>query len=220
MPKVIFTFDPKKEYEYIRLFEEHFGEVPLPKALRKILSDKKKAIEYIEKTYDRKKLDVFERSWKKIETDYFKSVERITGYHWGRRSYTVLLTRYMHGFCNPLIANAKEVTCQQNTQGIARDYVVAHELLHSHYFRIVADKKDSKALFSTELNENFNILALCFSDMRGLFVKPQNEWIIKYFVNSHQSAAKYFDVLLPLWEDRKSFEDYVQKSTRVLKKKV
>ena len=219
MPSVIFEFDAKREYEYIKFFEENFGEVELPKQLRKIWSDKKKSISYIEKAYNLKKKGLFEKSWRKIEKDYFRLVEEITGHRWSHKTYRVILTKYMYGFCNPLDVDAKEVTCRQYMPAIERNYIVAHELLHSHYFGIVAKKKDVR-LFSTELNENFNVLALCFSDIRGLLVKPKDEWIIRGWVNSNQKAAKYFDALLPLWEGRKSFEDYLKKSKTVLKERI
>lgn len=215
MPKVIFQFDPKKEYEYIRFFEEHFGVVDLPKQLRTIWGDKKKAVEAIGSSYDQRKKELYEREWRKIEQDYFKMIEAITGHPWKHRTYRVIMTKYMYGFCNPLDPDTREVTCRQDIPKIERNYIIAHELLHSHYFGIVAKKNDPR-LFSTELNENFNVLALCFSEAKRLMVDPKHEWIIAGWANSNARAVKYFQQLLPLWEGRKSFTQYLKESVGVL----
>ncbi|HBI25690.1 MAG: hypothetical protein UT41_C0001G0191 [Candidatus Wolfebacteria bacterium GW2011_GWC2_39_22] len=217
MTKVIFEFNAKKEYDYIKFFEENFGEVNLPKPLRKIFGDRKRAIEYIEKTYNQKKLRAFETAWRKIEKEYFSAIKSITGHKWKHKTYRVVMTNYMYGFCNPLDGNVREVTCQQNVPLIERNYIIAHELLHAHYFSIIAQKNDPK-LLSTELNENFNVLALCFSPVCDLLVAPKNKWIINGWAHANQIAAPYFDALLLLWKARKSFEDYLEKSAVVLKK--
>ncbi len=214
--KVRFEFNANEEYEYIKFFEKYFGQINLPKNLRKVWQSKKEAVNFIKQRYNKKKKEEFEKSWGKIEEEYFSKIEKITGYKWQHKKYKVFLSNYIPGFCNPFDVNTDEVVCCQKYKRIERNYIIAHELFHSHYFRIVSKKKNNN-FFKTELNENCDILALCFTEIKNLLIKPKDEWIIKFFIKSHPSAEKYFKKLLPIWEKRKNFDDYLKKSLTVLK---
>ncbi|GEM_PF-4799190 len=217
MPKVTFEFNAKKEYDFINFFEKNLYKLNLPKNLRSNWKNKKEAIKLIEAVYKKERKKEYENNWKPIEKDYFDLVEKITNHKWLHKNYRVVITKYMLGFANPFDINTNKVTCRQNYKKIERNYIIAHELFHLHYHKIIS-KKNNPALFNSELNENCVILTLCFSEIKNLLVEPKNEWIIKEWINSHPDAAKYFKKLLPLWKNRKNFDDYLKKSLSVLKK--
>ena len=215
MAKVRFVFDARKELEYIRYFEKNFRRLDIPADLREVIDDNASAIKLIEGKYNDANKQTYELGWRKIEDAYFSLVEKITGHAWAHENYTVYLTEFMLGFCDPMRSQAQEVTARQQYSDIERNYIIAHELFHSHYFDI-AEKIGNGDLFKTELNENADILALCFTELREVLFKKDDEWIIEYLIRSNAKAHPYFERLLAIWETRKSFDDYLAKSAEVV----
>lgn len=215
MPKINFEFNAKKELFYIKFFEKKFGKVNISDELRTILNDDKKAINFLNKKYSLENKQNYERNWRKIEKDYFSNIEKLTNKKWSYKKYNVILTKYMPGFCNPYNLDTKEVTVRQDYPIKISNYIIAHELFHSHYHKIASIKKNKK-LLKTELNENCAILSLLFSDLKKIFIKKKDEHIIKMFINSNHKSKKYFYKLLKIWNSKKDFNDYLKRSLNII----
>lgn len=157
MTKVHFSFDAKKELEYIRYFEKNFSQLDIPAGLRAVIDDDRAAARFIEEKYDDANKDAHELGWRKIEDDYFHLVQKITGHAWAHETYTIYLTEFMPGFCDPIHSQVQEMTARQNYSDVERNYIIAHELFHSHYFDI-AEKIGLDDLFNDYLERSVDVL--------------------------------------------------------------
>lgn len=217
LPKVKFVFSAKKELVAIKIFVNKFGHKSfLPKGVLELLEHKqdKKIIEILERFYKKENIKRIEKEWRKIEKQYFESVEKVTGHRWAHKEYKVILTKYIIGFCSQFTPDANHVFVRQSTRGIAKNYITAHELFHSHYFKIVENKNE--CLGYTEYNENCAVLALLFTEVKKLF-PDFDQKVVQSCIQSHPRAAKYFKQLLKVWKSRKNFEDYLKQSLKVVK---
>ena len=216
IPKVEFVFDIEKELDYINLFKNELKSSRLSVEdnflLENDLPTFKKRIEDKYKEEDKKEI---ENNWKEIEEQYFKRIENVTGHKWLHQEYKVILVDSKFGLCNPFKPTTNEVAVSFNFSKREINYIIAHEIFHSHYFQIVDSKSEGK-LFSTELNENCNILALLFSEVKNLFPFADDAFI-KSCIKSHKKAEGYFPELLSIWENRKDFDDYLKNSLNIFK---
>lgn len=217
LPKVKFVFDAEKELEAIKIFVNEFNEKSfLPKDILIFLEkgEDTKIIEFLNNSYKKEILNKFEKEWLGIEKEYFKAIEKVTGYYWSHKEYIVFVTYLIKGFCNPIDSNIDYVFVAQDLDSSGINYVIAHELFHSHYFNIVENTDDS--LFYTEYNENTAIFCLLFTEVKKLF-PGFDEDIIKSCINSHPGAAKYFDQMFDVWEKRIDFKDYLERVVKEVK---
>lgn len=214
VPKVCFVFDSEKEVQYIGILKG-FGAKPLASEDQRLfdtnLSEFKKNIEKLYRDEVKRKI---EADWGIIEGKYFSLVEKVTGHQWLHRKYTVILTSTMLGLCNPSNPETNEVAVSFNFPNIVINYIIAHEIFHSHYFQIV-NKMGSDKLFSTELNENCAVFALLFTEIKKLFPFA-DDTMIESCIKSHENAAKYFNELHSLWNRKKDFDDYLVRSIKVI----
>lgn len=217
LPKTNFIFDPRKELEAMKVFVNEFNHDSfLPDKIKSLLANKndKQIIRILEKSYREGHIQRLENSWKKIEKPYFELVEKITGHKWIHKKYNIVLTKYIFGFCNPFTPETNYVFVRQNTTGISKNYIIAHELFHSHYFKIIKNKNND--LWTTEYNENCAILALLFTEIKKLFPYFDEE-VIQSCINSHPSAARHFKSLLIAWKSRENFDSYLEQSLKIVK---
>jgi hypothetical protein len=204
--KKIYCNNPYYFFNYYRSLEGKST-----KEIIEFFKNNKEEIEY--KLIKRKKL--IEKNWSKINNIFFSEIERITENKWKYKNYK----------CHICAVCAGEYTIYKNSISVfaffnKADYlaVVAEELLHLHFWEIIKklkikmrykDWKNFKENFYWQLSECIPCLIFSHSNIK-LKLK-----FGKYPGWKH--IRKLFKKIKPLWEDRKSFRDFLLNSIKLCK---
>lgn len=215
MPKVHFVIDPKKEYEYHKLFLETDAWNDLSLFQFQSIKDEARVIKKIERFWDDKDKQIIgqvEAEWRPIEDSYFKLLEEITDQKCSYQIYNVFFLVFIVntlGFSNPFENDGSEIVLGIGASGAAIDskFIIAHELFHTHYYYVVSKLGLEKAI-NTTLIEGTADLALFYSEMKDSL--PESK--IDQCTQTYQEVRDNWKILHSNWEKRKSFEDYLRNS--------
>ncbi len=214
----------KEKFELRR--ESHFN-IKIPAELKKRLINSKKfsdiktdLIEYLIKVkpknseYQQEKV---EKAWRKVEKIFFKEIERLTGHKFEYKKY----------ICYLIFS-----TCGHYEEGTNRVYVnsikvkpgcaaatCAEEILHLHYWRII------EKLFKVKMEKffgSYNMKPWQISETMPEYLLQENPTFFKFRWNLFDrtkgyrwipSIRKKLDIL---WRKRKSFDDFLLESHKVI----
>jgi len=175
MPKLVFYIDFNRDIE---IYKKHkirkfFGEKVFNKFLKQYYPElvgkndkeildyfkknKRKIIEEAEKAG--KKL---EQNWKKVGKDFFKEIERVTGFKWRYKTYKChLSSTFICGGCYD-IKKGNVVSVFPKIKHASPLYVLFHELTHLHFWDTISELK-IKCNKEEEKNRKGKIW--CFSEV-------------------------------------------------------
>lgn len=144
-----------------------------------------------------KRKERIENLWKPIDSKFFREVERITGYPWKFDYYRAHLSAVLPG-CYEKYKN--KISVFAFWRNIIE--VIAEELIHLHFWDTlretgISGRKNTKFLW--ELSECMPPLVWGEMDL-GIKLRKYPSW---------NSVMKLFRKIKPIWEERKSYKEFL-----------
>lgn len=182
--------------------------------IKKIVKEKYKRIsQYLNKTRV-----LYQKSWDEINDDFFKTVQRITGYGWKHKTYFCILSPFHKGISswggNKIIRSWRE-----NPYTMRK--ITAHELLISHIFTIFKRDFKKKNLSDKQKWAIAEISAFAIAGLEKQMLKfwPWVSGEEKYpLKHNYPELYNLQKVLKPKYEKRKNFKGFLEEGIKIIKK--
>ncbi|MGD9276792.1 MAG: hypothetical protein PVJ67_06495 [Candidatus Pacearchaeota archaeon] len=216
--KTKFLIDAKAEAENIPGLIELGGRSVLfhPYSKRIINKSGKELYEEVTKIHNENKNGLeklrkgSEKNWRKIEEDYIKEMEKLTGHK---------LIQNKKCYFAPTIKGIADVRGGKNVfVGIefnqdTLNYIVPHELTHLHYVDVVGKLKLYEA-WKSPLMEAVDHLILFKTPIKNLINSKTNYSNINFV----RSNPRFMKELETLWNKRKDFKSFLEEAIKVQRK--
>jgi len=168
--------------------------------------------------YLKKTQKLYQKSWGEINDEFFKTVEKITGFPWKHKIYYCVLSPFYRGISswggNKIIR-----TWRENPYSMRK--ITAHELLISHIFTIFEKDFKNENLTNKEkwALAEISAWAICGLERKMLKFWP---WILeeeKYPLNhNYPELYNLQKRLKPIYQKKKSFKEFLEKSIKIIKR--
>lgn len=163
---------------------------------------------------------MYQKTWDRVNDDFFKFIKKITGYDWAFDNYECVISVINPGASNQGNSNRILLWWRMNPYYLMR--IVGHELVLHHYQHIL------RRYYSKEKLNDGQLWALSETAAYTLTSLPKEiqklwPWHINYMGN-HMSGMGYpqlDEIRLKLKEPflkRKNFDDYIMKGIKLIKK--
>ena len=199
-----------------------------PDLIRKIQKkEKKESIKFLNGLIDikyrvlipyiKKILKFYQKSWDEINKEFFKTVQKITGYSWKYKIYFCVLSPFHRGISS--WGGNKIIRSWQENPYIMRK-ITAHELLISHIFTIF--ERDFKKINLTD-KEKWALAEISAWAITGLEEKMLKFWPWiseeERYPLSHNYPELYNlqKVLRAKYEKKKDFRKFLDKAIKIIK---
>jgi len=214
LPKITFKIDAEMELKYLKKFIDECGNSKIAEDARRLVNlPPKEAISILEENYKKENLEGFKDElailWKKIEEPYLRRIIELTGYNWRSKEYICYITLNVPGFADVWKKKGVFIGKRYPIPTFCKVYVLAHELFHIHHFQIIDKEKLPSSAKEVAINESVPVILFVLDKELNKF------WPYITLENSRKSYGevdKSIDKLIPLWEKRKNFKDFIQKS--------
>ena len=163
---------------------------------------------------------LYQSSWNEINDEFFKAIKEITGYSWKYKIYFCVLSPFHKGISswggNKIIRSWKE-----NPYTMRK--ITAHELLISHIFTIFERDFKNGNLFDKQKWVLAEISAFAITGLEKRMLKfwPWASEEEKYPLNhNYPELYELQRILKPIYEKKKNFKDFLEKSIKIIKRKL
>jgi len=168
--------------------------------------------------YLKKTQKLYQESWDEINKEFFETGEEITGFHWKHKIYFCVLSPFHWGISN-WGGNKIIRTWRENPYSMRK--ITAHELLISHIFTIF--ERDFKTENLTD-KQKWALAEISAWAITGLEKKMLKFWPWisekeKYPLDhNYPELYRLQKKLKPIYENKKSFKEFLQKAIKIIKR--
>ncbi len=160
--------------------------------------------------------ELYKKSWDQINKDFSKYVEKETGYKWFYPEYKCVLSAVNPGISNWGGSNLIARHWKENPYFMRR--ITAHELILSHYFHIIKKYYSHEKLKDGQIWALAEIAAWALTSLTS-DVKNWWPWNTEYYTNhNYPHVIKLQLKLKNVFLKRKSFDEYIKKGIKLVKK--
>jgi len=172
----------------------------------------RRAVKFIRKT----KI-FYQKSWDEINNDFFKTVEKITGYSWKYKTYFCVLSPIHKGISN---WGGNKIIRSWRENPYTMRKITGHELLISHIFTIFEDfKKENLSAKEKWALAEISAFAITGLEKSMLRFWPWIDEEEKYpFNHRYHELYGLQKILRKRYEKKKGFKEFLRNSIRILKK--
>ncbi len=162
----------------------------------------------------------YQKSWDEINNDFFKLIEKITGYRWAYPNYECIISVLNPGVSNHGGSNKIMLWWKFNEYFMRR--IAAHELIEHHYYEIYNKHYKKEKLIPGQVWALSEIVAYTLTSLPKE-VKKFWSWHINY-MESYLPGTAYPQLdelrkkLKKPFLKSKSFDDYIKKGIKLVKK--
>jgi len=167
--------------------------------------------------YLKKTQRLYQKSWDKINDEFFETVEKITGFSWKHKIYFCVLSPFRIGISS--WGGDKIVrTWRENPYSMRK--ITAHELLISHIFTILERDFKNENLTNKEKWALAEISAFAIAGLEKKMLKFW-PWILeeeKYPLNhNYPELYNLQKKLKPIYQKKRNFKEFFQKAIKIIK---
>jgi len=162
----------------------------------------------------------YQKSWNKIDKQFFKFIEKITGYKWKFKEYKCAISVINPGYSGGGNSNKFLLWWKFNPYFIRR--IVAHELIMHHYHNIYNKNYRNEKLSKGQIWALAEIASYTLTSLPKE-VKKFWPWNTNY-LGSYLPGTAYPELnkirkkLKKTFLERKDFDDYIQKAIKLIRK--
>jgi len=172
--------------------------------------------------YLKKTKKLYQKSWDEINDEFFKTVEKITGFSWKHRRYFCVLSPIHRGISS-WGGNKIVRTWRENPYSMRK--ITAHELLISYIFTIFERDFQLQKENLTQ-KQKWALAEISAWAITGLEKKMLKfwPWITeeeKYPLNHNYPELYNFQKKLrPIYEKKKNFKEFLKKGIKIIKRTI
>lgn len=163
---------------------------------------------------------MYQESWNEIDKEFFKFVEKITGYKWAYKNYECVISVINPGVSNWGVSNKIMLWWKFNPFFMRR--IAAHELILHHYFEIYKRKYTEHNLTDRQVWALAETAAYTITSLPKE-VKKFWPWSINYYGSylpgtSYPQLNEIREKLKQPFLKRKNFDDYIMEGIKLIKR--
>jgi len=224
MPKVIFKVPPyeeisKKVFFSVKDLKEDYQRVIYMKIPKQLVNDiikknfeeiKEQLIKEVKGAHDIEKLEKFKKElenyWNPLNNLFFDSLKKITGFDFKYKEYIVYVSSIRRGSYSP----TNEIFTNPKNSVRVSGYITAEELFHLHYWHIFR-----QLIKDVEIPWRLSKKIWEISEVIPEFVLTDD--LFKPFGwrkdlhRNYPFIEKWKKRLLPIWQNKKDFKDFMIK---------
>lgn len=185
------------------------------------------ADERYEKHEDRlhKAQQEYQAAWDEIGHTFSGEIATLTGIPWTHTTYDVVLSVFHPGVSTHLGNRVVRWIFEEPKHQLR---ITEHELLMSHIWQYIVQQSGEDAIEKDytagkhlwALNEvTTNLILGSVEPINQLWPEPSQGYSNDRFLTNYPQLHRLQDDLLPLFIERKSFEDYYQKAIKLMREK-
>jgi hypothetical protein len=203
--KLKFIVDKKYDIEMAKAFD-------LPKEkIEFMLSCYKTSPKYLKES-----CTMYQKSWDRINNAFSKYIKDTTGYDWFYPKYECVMSFMHRGISN--WGTAPKIVRIWDENPLTMRRITAHELILSHYFEIIKRHYPNENLTDGQIWALAEIAAFALTSLTDDVINFW-PWSTIYYTNhNYSNIVDLQNAMRPIFLKRKSFDEYIQKGIKLVKK--